>query len=165
MLTSTSTNFTFTVAKAITTATILGSQPRHHGPTKPPKAATVAFVRPQRLGAIRFRLAATPSPTPMVVAAAPATPAPVAVRPAPPAPAPPRPPAPPISAVGGAAGVEFSLVNQDRAASPIFRAWLFMQLCQIIDAQPVAWGAIWAETWRAEPAIRTSNVADAARAI
>jgi len=102
---------------AITTATILGSQPRHHAPTKPPKAATVAFVRPQRLGAIRFRLAATPSPTPTVVAAAPATPAPVAVRPAPPAPAPPRPPAPPISAVGGAAGVEFSLVNQDRAAN------------------------------------------------
>src|SRR5438105_1193693 len=30
---------------------------------------------------------------------------------------PPRPPAPPISAVGGAAGVEFSLVNQDRAAN------------------------------------------------
>ena len=109
---------------AIATVTILGSQPRHHVAVKPPKPATVAFVRPQRLGMIRFRLAATPTPTP-VVAAAPAPPhaAPVAVRPAPP---PPRPPAPPVSTVGGAAGVEFSFVNQDRAAN---------------GAGPLAWSA------------------------
>jgi uncharacterized protein YkwD len=99
---------------AIATVTILGSQPRHAVAVKPAKSATVALVRPQRPGMIRFRLAVLPTPTP-VAAAAPAPPAaaPVAARPAPP----PRPPAPPVSAVGGAAGVEFSLVNQDRAAN------------------------------------------------
>jgi uncharacterized protein YkwD len=40
------------------------------------------------------------------------------VRPAPPRPAPPA-PAPPVSGVGGAAGAQFSLINQDRAASGV----------------------------------------------
>jgi hypothetical protein len=34
-------------------------------------------------------------------------------------------------------------INQDRKASPLFRAWLFMQVCEMIDVQPVQWGAIW----------------------
>jgi uncharacterized protein YkwD len=99
---------------AIATLTILGSQSHQQPAVKPLKPATVAFHRPQRPGAIRFRLSATPTPTP--VPPPPAAPV-AAARPAPPAPAPPRPPAPPVSAVGGAAGVEFSLVNQDRAAN------------------------------------------------
>lgn len=56
----------------------------------------------------------TPTPTP-VPPAPPAQPAAVAARP-PQAPAP-KPPAPPVSTVGGAAGAEFGLVNQDRAVS------------------------------------------------
>lgn len=100
---------------AIATATIVGSQPRHQLAGKPAKPAPVAFYRPQRPGMIRFRLAATPWPTPVpAVAPAAPPPAPVAVRPAP---APPRPPVPAVSSIGGAAGVEFSLVNQDRAAN------------------------------------------------
>ena len=59
---------------------------------------------------IRFRLAPTPSPAPIVAVNPVPQPA-VAARPAPP------PPAPPVSSIGGAAGVEFSLVNQDRAAN------------------------------------------------
>jgi uncharacterized protein YkwD len=99
---------------AIASLTILGSQAHQQPAVKPLKPGTVAFHRPQRPGAIRFRLSATPTPTP--VTPPPAAPV-AAARPAPPAPAPPRPPAPPVSAVGGAAGVEFSLVNQDRAAN------------------------------------------------
>lgn len=34
-------------------------------------------------------------------------------------------------------------INQDRRASPLFRAWLFMNICEMIDAQPTQWGAIW----------------------
>ncbi len=62
--------------------------------------------------ALRVAPPSTPAPT-----AAPATPAPapIAARPGPahPAPAPP----PPVVGVGGAAGVQFSLINQDRAAN------------------------------------------------
>ncbi|HEV3097530.1 MAG TPA: CAP domain-containing protein [Candidatus Dormibacteraeota bacterium] len=100
---------------AIASLTILGSQSRHQPALKPLKPASVAFHRPQRPAAIRFRLSATPAPTP--TPAPPPPPAPVAARPAPPPPAPPRPPTPPVSPVGGAAGVEFSLVNQDRAGN------------------------------------------------
>jgi len=100
----------------ITTATIVGSQPRHQSPIKPATSARVALVRPQRPGMIRFRLAATPLPIP-AVAVAPA--ARVAARPAPAAAAAPSPAAPPVSWGSGAAGVEFSLVNQDRAANGV----------------------------------------------
>jgi len=97
----------------ITTVTIVGTQPRAHAPIKPGKSATVAFRRADP-GMIRFRLADNPTPTPVVaVAPAPAQPGAVAARPAPAA----RPAGPPVSAVGGAAGVEFGLVNQDRAAN------------------------------------------------
>jgi uncharacterized protein YkwD len=63
----------------------------------------------------------TPPPAPVVAAAPPAAPAPAApARPAPVYhPAPPPPPRPPVSSVGGAAGVEFALVNQDRASNGV----------------------------------------------
>lgn len=61
----------------------------------------------------------TPTPTPQTVPASAPNPAPVAQRPVPPAPVhkPPPPPPPPVSSVGGAAGIEFSLVNQDRGTN------------------------------------------------
>jgi hypothetical protein len=34
-------------------------------------------------------------------------------------------------------------INQDHRANPLFRAYLTMRLYEMIDAQPVAWGAIW----------------------
>jgi hypothetical protein len=34
-------------------------------------------------------------------------------------------------------------INRDRRASPLFRAWLFMNVCEMIDTQPNQWGAIW----------------------
>jgi hypothetical protein len=43
-------------------------------------------------------------------------------------------------------------INQDRRASPIFRAWLFMNVCEIIDVQPSQWGAIWSPTLAADRA-------------
>ena len=65
----------------------------------------------------------TPTPTPAPPTAAPASQPPaVAVRP--PQPPAPRPPQPPVSQVGGAAGIEFSLINQDRAANGVYSlAW------------------------------------------
>jgi uncharacterized protein YkwD len=82
--------------------------------------ANVAFLRPRHAGAndlARLVDDAPPSPPPAAPAAgpAPAAPAAVAAR----VPAPPKPAAPPVSAVGGATGVEFSLVNQDRAANGV----------------------------------------------
>jgi uncharacterized protein YkwD len=68
-------------------------------------------------GLERLALRVTPSST-TAPTAVPAAPAPVAVRPAPPRPAPPA-PAPPVSGVGGATGAQFSLINQDRAASGV----------------------------------------------
>jgi uncharacterized protein YkwD len=63
----------------------------------------------------------TPTPMPVAPAALPAAAAaaPIAQRPLPAAPRPLPPPPPPISSLGGAAGVEFSLVNQDRAANGV----------------------------------------------
>jgi uncharacterized protein YkwD len=70
----------------------------------------VAFLHPGHpVLAGKARPTATPSPA--AVAIAPTTRPPVAVRPKPVVK-----PAPPVSSVGGAAGVQFSLVNQDRAA-------------------------------------------------
>ncbi len=98
---------------------IVGSQRAHSiGPSRP-TAVNVAFLRPRHAGVNNLaRLVddAPPAPPPAApVAAAPA----VAAHPAAPKPAPPRPVAPPVSTVGGAAGVEFSLVNQDRAANGV----------------------------------------------
>ncbi len=59
-----------------------------------------------RLGQLALRV--TPPPTPATAPAAPAA-APVAAHPAP----------VPVSGVGGAAGVQMSLVNQDRAANGV----------------------------------------------
>src|SRR5207237_8727560 len=59
----------------------------------------------------KFHPTATPAPA---VGIAPTAKPPVAVRPKPVAK-----PAPPVASVGGAAGVQFSLVNQDRAASGV----------------------------------------------
>jgi uncharacterized protein YkwD len=69
------------------------------------------------LGRLALRVTPPPTPTPEAAPAAPAA-APVAAQPAPVHPAPP-PAAPPVSGVGGAAGVQFSLVNQDRAANGV----------------------------------------------
>jgi uncharacterized protein YkwD len=101
----------------LTAATVVGTLPRQHAAIKPVKPAPVAFFGRQDPAMIRFRLADNPSPTP-TAAPAPAAlqPGPVAARPAPPAP---RAPAPPVFGVGGAAGVEFSLVNQDRAGNGV----------------------------------------------
>jgi uncharacterized protein YkwD len=61
----------------------------------------------------------TPPPAPVVAAAPPAARAAVAARPAPVYHPPPAPPRPPVTTVGGAAGVEFALVNQDRASNGV----------------------------------------------
>jgi uncharacterized protein YkwD len=74
---------------------------------------SVAFERPRHAGVNDMaRLVDMP---PAAVPTAPA----VAARPVPPKPAPPRPVPPPVSTVGGAAGVQFGLVNQDRAANGV----------------------------------------------
>jgi uncharacterized protein YkwD len=104
---------------AITTATVLGSRLQHHPASRPTasravSADEVAFLRPRHSGLPGMR--PTPSPTPSVAettsqhVTAPAT---TASRPRPPAPTP-RP-----VTVGGAAGVQFSLVNQDRAGNGV----------------------------------------------
>jgi len=61
----------------------------------------------------------TPPPAPVVAAAPPAARAAVAARPAPVYHPPPAPPRTPVTTVGGAAGVEFALVNQDRASNGV----------------------------------------------
>ena len=83
----------------------------------------VAFTRARHVGVndvnrfVDDRPAATPAPAPVAASR------PVAARPAAkPAPvyhAPPAPPRPPVSTIGGAAGAEFALVNQDRAANGV----------------------------------------------
>ncbi|HEX9096930.1 MAG TPA: CAP domain-containing protein [Candidatus Dormibacteraeota bacterium] len=96
---------------------IVGSQRPHSVVASRITTANVAFLRPRHVGPndlARLGDDATPAPAPVAApVAAPAARA-TAVRPAPPKPA-----APPVSAVGGAAGVQFSLVNQDRAANGV----------------------------------------------
>jgi uncharacterized protein YkwD len=103
---------------------IVGSHRPHSVVASRLTAVNVAFQRPRHAGVndlARLIDDAPPTPAPAAAsgpvaapAAAPAVAARVAVRPAPP-----KPPAPPVSTVGGAAGVEFSLVNQDRAANGV----------------------------------------------
>jgi uncharacterized protein YkwD len=107
---------------ALATISILGNLPAHSLALRPvavsqrvgSPGALQAGVN--RLGQLALRVTPPPTPAP-VLPAAPAA-APVAAPPAPAHPAP-RPPVPPVSGVGGAAGVQMSLVNQDRAASGV----------------------------------------------
>ena len=103
----------------LATISILGNRPANPIATRPLAGAHVTTLGSLQSGvnglermALRVTPPSTPAPT-----AAPATPAPapIAARPgsAHPAPAPP----PPVLGVGGAAGVQFSLINQDRAAN------------------------------------------------
>jgi uncharacterized protein YkwD len=107
---------------ALATISILGAQPSRPVATRPlivTHAASLGSLQKGVNGLEQMALRVTPPPTP-APAAAPAAPAaaPVAAQPAPVHPAPP-PAAPPVSGVGGAAGVQFSLVNQDRAANGV----------------------------------------------
>jgi len=93
----------------LATITILGSRPAHPIATRPLAAAHLATQGSLQTGVNgleRMALRVTPPSTaaPTAATAAPA-PAPVA--------------APPVSGVGGAAGIQFSLVNQDRAANGV----------------------------------------------
>jgi uncharacterized protein YkwD len=101
---------------ALATISILGNLPARHLASHPlavshrsvSQGALQAGVN--RLGQLALRVTSPPTPAP--APAAPAA-APIAAQPAPvfhPAP-------PPVSGVGGAAGVQMSLVNQDRAAN------------------------------------------------
>jgi len=104
----------------LATIGILGSLPAHPIATRPLTGAhgtTLGSLQSGVNGLGRMALRVTPPPTPAPTAApaAPAAPAPVAARPAPTR----RPPSPPIVGVGGAAGAQFSLINQDRAANGV----------------------------------------------
>jgi uncharacterized protein YkwD len=106
---------------ALATISILGAQPTHPLGIRPlvvTHGASMGSLQKGVNGLQRMALRVTPPPTP-APAAAPAAPAaaPVAAQRAPAHPA--APAAPPVSGVGGAAGVQFSLVNQDRAANGV----------------------------------------------
>ena len=108
---------------AIATISILGNLPARPLASRPlavshlVRAPGALQLGVNRLGQLALRL---PSPTPAPAAPAAPAAAPVAAQPAPVYhPAPPRPPAPPVSGVGGAAGVQVSLVNQDRAGNGV----------------------------------------------
>lgn len=99
---------------------IVGSQRPHSVVATRLTGPKVAFLRPLHASVNHLaRLVDDAPPTPAPTPSAPPGPAaaPVGTRPAPARPAPPK-PAPPVS-IGGAAGVEFGLVNQDRAASGV----------------------------------------------
>ena len=108
---------------ALATISILGNLPAHPLASRPvavshrvaSQGALQAGVN--HLGQLALRVTPPPTPAPTAPPAAPAT-APVPAPPAPARPAP-RPPAPPVSGVGGGAGVQISLVNQDRAANGV----------------------------------------------
>lgn len=104
----------------LATVSILGNLPGHPVASHP-LAVSHRVGAPgtlqggvNRLGQLALRV--TPPPTPAPTAPSAALPAPAPPAPARPAP---RPPAPPVSGVGGAAGVQISLVNQDRAANGV----------------------------------------------
>ena len=100
----------------VAAAAMVGSLRTHSVVAGRATSINVAFLRARHSGVndlARLVDDAPPAPPPA------AAPAPVAARPKPVPPAPPRPVPPPVSPVGGAAGVEFSLVNQDRAANGV----------------------------------------------
>ena len=100
---------------ALAIISILGAQPTHPLGIRP---LVVTHVR--SMGSLQKGVDGLQRMALRVSPAAPAAPAaaPVAAQPAPAHPAPPA-AAPPVSGVGGAAGVQFSLVNQDRAANGV----------------------------------------------
>src|SRR2546421_1186668 len=105
---------------AIALVSLIGSRSIHPAVATRVAPINVAFLKARHAGPNDLaRLdaeapAPTPTPMPAVAAAAPAAqPAPVAGRP--PVQPKPRPTARPVAGVGGAAGTEFNLVNQDRA--------------------------------------------------
>jgi uncharacterized protein YkwD len=98
---------------------VVGSQRPHSVGASRVTAANVAFLRPRHAGLndlTRLVDDAPPAPAPAAASGPAAAPAPAAPRSTAVRPAPPK---PPVSTVGGAAGVEFSLVNQDRAANGV----------------------------------------------
>ena len=104
----------------LATIGILGSRPAHPIAARPLAGAHVTTLGSLQsgvngLGRMALRVTPPPTPAPTAAAAAPAAPAPVVARPAPTR----RPPSPPIVGVGGAAGAQFSLINQDRAANGV----------------------------------------------
>jgi uncharacterized protein YkwD len=125
------TKIVLAVGVPLVTLATVGIVGPHPASKKPEVASSRLAMRPvgsRHAGPNDLRLleAEAPSPTATPVAAqAPAAsrpaaaPAPVAVRPAPVAPRPKAPAPPPVSSVGGAAGAEFSLVNQDRRANGV----------------------------------------------
>ncbi len=95
---------------------ILGAQPRHPLAIPPVARTPAASLRSLQAGvnslgqlAVRVTPPPTPAPAPPAAALVAAQPAPVHH--------PPPPPVPP--GIGGPSGVEFSLVNQDRAANGV----------------------------------------------
>jgi uncharacterized protein YkwD len=107
---------------AVAAAAMVGSHQSHSVVAGRVTAVNVAFLRPRHAGVNDLgRLVddAPPAPPPAAASGPAAVAAPVAARPRPVPPAPPRPVPPPVSPIGGAAGVEFSLINQDRAANGV----------------------------------------------
>ena len=101
----------------LATISIVGSRPAPPIAARPLAGAHLATQGSLQTGINalgQMALRVTPPSTPASTAV-PAARAPVAARPAPTAAA----PAPPVSGVAGAAGAEFSLVNQDRAANGV----------------------------------------------
>ncbi|HEV2013152.1 MAG TPA: CAP domain-containing protein [Candidatus Dormibacteraeota bacterium] len=96
---------------------IVGSHPnRSAGASRPTAGLSVALLHPLQPNDLR-RMVEDAPPTPAASEASGARPGAVPARPFPVRPALPRPPAPPVAPIGGAAGVEFSLANQDRVAN------------------------------------------------
>jgi uncharacterized protein YkwD len=100
----------------LASVSLVGSQPSHPLGIRPVARVHVASLGSLQIGvrSVGRLVASIPSPTPVPPAPTAPPAAPVAAQPAPV-----HPPAPPVSGVGGAAGVEFSLVNQDRAANGV----------------------------------------------
>jgi uncharacterized protein YkwD len=106
------------VLVTMATVSVLGSRPSKSTIQRPVVAANLAAWRlhplvPEDVRRPEAMPTSTPTAPPPALAA---QPAPVAVRAALPAR---KPPAPPVSTVGGAAGVQLSLMNQDRAANGV----------------------------------------------
>jgi len=103
---------------ALATVSIVGTRPVHPLASRPLVATHVASLGSLQLGVNGLRqLALRVTPAPMAApATAEPTNAPLAARPAVhPVPPPPA----PVSGVGSAAAVQFSLVNQDRSANGV----------------------------------------------
>ena len=102
---------------ALASISVLGTQLTRPLALHPVARAQVTSLTPLEAGlrSVGRLVASLPSPTPVPAVAVAPPAAPVA---APPHPAPPPPP-PPVSGVGGASGIQFSLVNQDRAANGV----------------------------------------------